>query len=81
MSDNTEALPRWSVDDLHESFESRSFVDAMEQVGADVITPHRALFDAHDVRRCEMRAVTEDDGRAADAGIPCHERHRDAHLI
>ena len=35
MNDTTETLPRWSVADVHESFESRSFVDALEQVGAD----------------------------------------------
>jgi len=68
MSDNTEALPRWSVTDLHDSFEARSFVDAMEHVGADA-TRLVALFDQHDVRRCEPRAVTESDGRAADEVI------------
>ena len=35
MNDTTETLPRWNVTDVHESFESRSFVDALEQVGAD----------------------------------------------
>ncbi len=29
-------LPRWSVADLHESLESRSFLASMEQAGADV---------------------------------------------
>ena len=55
MSDTTETLPRWSVADVHESFESRSFVDALEQVGADS-TRLAALFDEHDIRRCETRA-------------------------
>ncbi len=68
MTDVTETLPRWSVADVHESFESRSFVDALEQVGADSIRL-AALFDEHDIRRCEHRAVTEADGLAADAVI------------
>jgi oligoendopeptidase F len=68
MSDTTEALPRWSVRDVHESFESRSFTDAMEQTGADTgrLT---ALFDEHDIRKCDARPVTDADGRAADAVI------------
>jgi pepF/M3 family oligoendopeptidase len=68
MTDAIETLPRWSVADLHESFESRSFVDALEQVGADA-TRLAALFDEHDIRRCDPRDVTEADGRAADAVI------------
>ena len=32
----TENLPLWSVADVHESLTSRSFVDALERVGADV---------------------------------------------
>jgi oligoendopeptidase F len=65
-TDTTDTLPRWSVADVHESFESRSFVDALEQAGADS-TRLAALFDEHDIRRCDPRAVTEADGRAADA--------------
>ena len=65
MTDTTETLPRWSVADVHESFDSRSFVDAMEQVGADS-TRLIALFDEHGIRRCEPREVTDADGRAAD---------------
>ncbi|HEX3090443.1 MAG TPA: M3 family oligoendopeptidase [Ilumatobacteraceae bacterium] len=68
MTDAIETLPRWSVADLHESFESRSFVDALEQVGADA-TRLVALFDEHDIRRCDPRDVTEADGLAADAVI------------
>jgi oligoendopeptidase F len=68
MTDVTETLPRWSVADVHESFESRSFVDALEQVGADSIRL-AALFDEHDIRRCEYRTATEADGLAADAVI------------
>ena len=68
MSEITDALPRWSVADVHESFESRSFIDALEQVRADA-TRLTALFDAHDIRRCEPRDVTAADGRAADSVI------------
>ncbi len=58
-------LPRWSVTDLHESFDSRSFQDAMDRTGAD-ITRLEALFDQHGVRAIEPRAVTTEDGRVAD---------------
>jgi oligoendopeptidase F len=68
MSDTTETLPRWSVADVHESFESRSFVDALEQIGADS-TRLAALFDEHGIRGGEKRAVTAADGEAADAVI------------
>jgi pepF/M3 family oligoendopeptidase len=63
-----EALPRWSVADVHESFEARSFVDAMERCGADM-TRLEALFDEHAIRAIEPRPATADDGRAADAVI------------
>jgi len=66
MTDTTETLPQWSVADIHESFESRSFVDALEQTDADS-TRLTALFDEHDIRRCQPRPVTKDDGEAADA--------------
>jgi oligoendopeptidase F len=68
MSDTIETLPRWSVSDVHESFESRSFVDSLEQVGADS-TRLAALFEEHDIRRCAARPVTAADGEAADAVI------------
>ncbi|MGZ4671784.1 MAG: M3 family oligoendopeptidase [Ilumatobacteraceae bacterium] len=68
MTDSTEALPRWSVADVHESFESRSFADAMEQTGADS-SRLIALFDEHDIRKCAARPVTDADGAAADAVI------------
>jgi oligoendopeptidase F len=66
MTDTSETLPRWSVADVHESFEARSFVDALEQAGADS-TRLAALFDEHDIRTCQARPVTEEDGEAADA--------------
>ncbi len=64
----TEELPRWSVADLHESIDSRSFTGALEQLGADV-TRLINLFDTHDVRAIAPRPVTEDDGIAADEVI------------
>ena len=29
-------LPRWSVADVHESLDARSFTDSLEQIGADI---------------------------------------------
>lgn len=63
-----ESLPRWSVTDLHEGFEARSFVDALERVGAGA-ERLVALFDEHDVRATDPRPVTAADGEAADAAI------------
>ena len=68
MNNTAEELPRWSVTDVYPSFESRSFVDALEQVGADC-TRLAALFDELDIRGCERRDVTDADGKAADAVI------------
>ncbi len=66
-----EPLPRWSVADIHESLDARSFTDAMERIGA---TAGRlvALFDQHDVRAIEPRAVTAADGHAADEVIAAY---------
>jgi oligoendopeptidase F len=61
-------LPRWSVADVHESLDSRSFADAMDRLAADV-DRLEALFDEHDVRATEARPVTPDDASAADAVI------------
>ncbi|MEY4338368.1 MAG: hypothetical protein RLZ14_218 [Actinomycetota bacterium] len=61
-------LPRWSVTDLHESFDARSFVDAMERTGADA-TRLEALFEEHGIRATEPRPVTPADGAAADAVV------------
>ena len=63
-----DALPRWNVSDIHESFESRSFGDAMDRCGADM-SRLEALFEEHGIRATESRPVTEADGRAADAVI------------
>ena len=61
-------LPRWSVADVHESLEARSFVEAQERIAAEA-TRLVALFDEHGVRAVEPRPVTADDGAAADAVI------------
>ena len=63
-----EQLPRWSVTDVHESFEARSFLDAMDRCGADVARLE-ALFDQHDIRATATRPVSALDGRAADEVI------------
>ena len=42
-------LPRWDVSDIHESFEARSFVDAMERAAAQM-GRLGALFDQHGIR-------------------------------
>ena len=58
------ALPRWSVADVHQSFDARSFSDAMESAGAGV-TRLEALFEEHNVRAITSRAVLPNDGEAA----------------
>lgn len=67
-TDMTSTLPRWSVADVHESFEARTFVDAMERLGAET-TRLVALFDEHGIRGVEHRDVTSADGDSADAVI------------
>ena len=62
------ALPRWSVADVHQSFDARSFSDAMESAGAGV-TWLEALFEEHNVRAITSRAVLPNDGEAADSVI------------
>ena len=66
MSETT--LPRWSVSDLHESFESRSFLDAMERARADA-DRLVALFDECDIRAIERRKPTAADASNADRVI------------
>ncbi|MGD9702421.1 MAG: M3 family oligoendopeptidase [Acidimicrobiia bacterium] len=61
-------LPRWDATVLHESVESRTFVDSLERIGADVART-TALFDEHDVRATAPRVATPADGRAADQVI------------
>jgi pepF/M3 family oligoendopeptidase len=64
----TDELPKWNVADLHESFDSRSFQDAMDRTVADA-TRLEALFDEYGIRAVERRPVTAADGDAADAAI------------
>ena len=73
-------LPRWSVADVHESLDSRSFTDALEQARADS-DRLVALFDELDIRATDTRPVTADDGAAADRAdvsglciVPAHVR-------
>jgi len=70
------ALPRWDVTDIHESFDARSFGDAMDRCGADM-SRLEALFELHDIRVTEHRPVTAADGRAADAVIAATNQVRD----
>jgi len=69
-------LPRWSVADIHESFQARSFADAMDRCGADM-SRLEALFEEHGIRATEPRPVTAADGRAADAVITAVNQLRD----
>jgi oligoendopeptidase F len=70
-STDTGDLPRWSVADVHESLDARSFTEAHERVsaGADRLV---ALFDEHDIRAVDPRPVTAADGEAADAVISAY---------
>ena len=65
VAGTTDELPRWSVADVHESLEARSFLAALEHAGADTARLV-ALFDEHDVRAVSSRPVTADDGSTAD---------------
>ena len=48
MTAATDQLPRWSVSDLHESFDARSFLTALESAGS-AADRTIALFDEHGV--------------------------------
>ena len=67
-AENETPLPRWSVADVHESFNARSFTDAMESAGSNVARLE-ALFETHNVRSVEPRTPNAQDGAAADAVI------------
>ncbi len=62
------SLPTWSVTDVHESLSSRSFVDAMERIGAQV---HRleSLFDELDIRATDDVRVNPETGRRVDRAV------------
>ena len=62
------ALPRWSVADVHQSFDARSFTDAMEAAGSGV-TRLEALFEEHNIRAIPTRPALPKDGEAADSVI------------
>jgi oligoendopeptidase F len=70
-------LPRWSVADVHESLDARSFTDALEQARADS-DRLVALFDELDIRATDTRPVTADDGAAADRALRELNRVTDA---
>jgi oligoendopeptidase F len=61
-------LPRWSVTDVHESLEARSFTDALERAAADA-QRLVALFDELSIRATARRPVTAADGSAADRAL------------
>ena len=67
-AEHESALPRWSVADVHESFNSRSFSDAMERAGSNVARLE-ALFETHNIRQVEQRSPNAQDGAAADEVI------------
>jgi pepF/M3 family oligoendopeptidase len=70
-------LPRWSVADVHESLDARSFTDALEGAAADA-DRLVALFDELDIRATATRDVTDADGGAADRVIAELNRVADA---
>jgi oligoendopeptidase F len=72
-SHTDDPLPRWSVADVFESLQAPEFVAAMERIGAES-TRLAALFDEHDIRATEPRAVTLEDGDAADRVISAVNR-------
>ena len=74
------ALPRWSVADVHQSFDARSFTDAMESAGAGV-TRLEALFEEHNIRAVTPRPVQSSDGEAADSVINTFNNVVEAHEI
>jgi oligoendopeptidase F len=64
-------LPRWSVSDVHESLTSRTFVDAMERLGADVARLE-ALFEERGIRMVEAREVAVVDGETAEVALAAY---------
>ena len=66
-------LPRWSLADVHESIDARSFNDAMERSSADV-ERLVALFDTLGIRAVAARTPTDEDGAAADEALAAMNR-------
>ncbi len=71
MTDTASELPTWSVADVHESYDARSFSDAMERSGAEV-QRLVALFDEHGIRAVEPRPPTDGDVVATEAAIDAY---------
>ena len=61
-------LPRWSLADVHQSIDARSFAAALEQSAADV-DRLVVLFDELGIRATEPREPTAVDGDAATRAI------------
>ena len=57
-------LPRWSVADVHESFTSRSFTDAMERTGANVARLE-AQFEENNIRAGAPHKPSAQEGEIA----------------
>jgi pepF/M3 family oligoendopeptidase len=71
------SLPRWSVADLHESLDARTFRDAQERLGADV-SRLLASYDEYGIRAITPRDPTNEDGEAADHVLRRHNQVMDA---
>ncbi len=69
----TTELPRWSIADVHESLDSRSFVDSMERSCAD-IERLVVLFDDLGIGAIARREPTAADGASADRAITEYNR-------
>jgi hypothetical protein len=61
-------LPRWSVADVHESLDARSFTDALERPAPTSTGSWRCSTSSASVP-IEHRPVTADDASAADEAI------------
>jgi pepF/M3 family oligoendopeptidase len=61
-------LPQWSLADVHDSIDARSFTDALERSAADV-DRLVALFDELGIRATERRQPTDVDGEAARSAL------------
>jgi len=73
---HTDPLPRWSVADVHEGLDARSFTDTMERIGAGAARLV-ALFDEHGVRSIDPRPVSTADGEIADEVITAYNAFSD----
>ena len=76
-SADPDALPRWSVADVHASLDARSFGDAKERAAADV-DRLIAQFDELGIGATDRRTPTAEDGAAATIAIDQFNRTADA---